>query len=795
MLYGAFNALIGQVRAEEKRKYITLYGFNGSALINEITKVWRTSRITNNIFSNYNSVSVTFHKFFLIDVIYTLEYIVNQKYTSISRNQLNKAITCLKELTDLRTVFEDTHVHKSLIDRSKLNDFKITPNQWQSEYLDIYSDRVQRYKLKGHLLAAEPGSGKTIGSLLLMRCLGVKTEIVIAPRQAIIEVWKKTCDTIYKTPQRTWYSIGDMPLHGNYDRYVLHSEFLGKFLDFLNSIPINHFGDMGLILDESHNFNDIKSDRTNNLIQLVNGKGIKHNLWMSGTPLKAFGKECVPLMTCIDPLFDNDCKDRFIGVFGNASDRALDILQHRIGIVSHKVKSDKSVLGDINLYEYTAKIKIPNGDEYTISSVRKKMTAFVEERTKFYKANMETFIADFKEAIDYYSASISNDVGKKERLKTYLRYVEMIRKGFDPVLMKDEALYCNNFERKEIIPNLPSDLKKTFKKAKSVYKYVKLTIMGEALGSVLGKLRSKCNMEIANALSSMKVESKNGAPEIGEVSILDLINSANKKTLLFTSYVEVITSLKQSLEKLKYKPVVVYGATNNELPKIVKEFTEKDDVNPMIATFQSLSTAVPITTASTVIMLNSPFREYEYRQAYARAYRKDQDSDVTVITIVLDTGKEENVSTRSKEIADDTAAIVAKIMGYEKVDLDSLGIEDFSFEQCETCSGSVYSSVNTGNVSGQSDAFLKNVNNQNDNGHPNREYKSSIGTIDEDGRDPYYKTDVGPSEKDLLTDLAEITQDEEHWEEASANTMLHDIIGTSDRLSSYNTQVGKMHNW
>ena len=1148
------NTLTGQVSATERKLYITLHGFNGYALVNEIYKIWRTSRIENQIFNDVGRFSVTFHKFFLLDIIYTLETITKQKYTSLSRRSLLKAIQALKDLTDLRIVFNGTNVN-SIVDKSTYRLFKKTPQEWQDQYLDIYSDRIQRYKLSGHLLDAKPGTGKTLGSLFLMEALHCDTIIVVAPKAVIVDAWKNTIEQEYKQVPKFFYSVApDTPTLGKHI-YVIHYEYLPKFMDFINSQNRSSFGKVGLVLDEClaadtelltpvgfkkiidittndlilqyhpdgsnswvnpsrvirkptsevhryvnrrweqavtpnhrmiyrdslgisksnpnynlelkeslssefypskyryktivgghlagettaltpieklliaiqadstinsfskigryiklefhlakerkiyrlkdllsengydwmqvtqpslnksirilfkvpiddirfiagieedpknikllnkwvdlknkssdwckafidelirwdgyippnpkdeysyysstissnvdivqlvacnsgyqttrgvqhdnrseryssvhrlfiynrnyvnngastiktiehldkpvdfycvtvptgmfyiryngkisvtgncHNFNEENSNRTQSLIDLTK-KYVHYSLWMSGTPVKKLGKEIIPLESCIDPLFDEDCRKRFIGVFGRSSDRALDILANRIGIISHTVQST-NVITDIELYTYTANVSLANGNLYTISAIREEMKKYVKERSAYYKTYMQDYLDDYRESLEYYKNTISNKPQELAELNTYIKYAEAIRRGYDPVAMKNEAVYCNKFEKNKIIPVLPKELKDRFRKAKSVYKYVQLTIMGECLGVVLGKKRINCNIDLALNLGNMKLIPSEKAPPLGEMSLADIINNADKKTILFSSFVEVITSLKQQLIQQGYNPLVVYGDTNKDLPGIIDRFEKDDTANPLLATFQSLSTGVRLTMANTIIMLNSPYRDHEYKQAVARAYRKGQDKDVTVINVLLDTGNVSNISTRSKDIADEAANMVAMIMGVKTIDLDTLSNESFLEEKlnmvyrlsekdilsledgCTTCSTA--GGVGT-YTSGQGSIPL---NNQHAHGaettskntvgfdHESNLKKENTDQVDDpnDPKEPYYKTDKGSP----IDEVVALTDDDPLWDSVDKHVLpLKDKSPDEEGLTSYKTKVNKSYGW
>jgi hypothetical protein len=86
-------------------------------------------------------------------------------------------------------------------------------------------------------------------------------------------------------------------------------------------------------------------------------------------------------------------------------------------------------------------------------------------------------------------------------------------------------------------------------------------------------------------------------------------------------------------------------------------------LNPLLATYASLSTGVRLTIADTMILLNSPFRAYILEQAISRIYRLGQDSQTYVYQCILDTGEVPNISTRSADILAWSTEQVEAIMG------------------------------------------------------------------------------------------------------------------------------------
>jgi superfamily II DNA or RNA helicase len=130
----------------------------------------------------------------------------------------------------------------------------------------------------------------------------------------------------------------------------------------------------------------------------------------------------------------------------------------------------------------------------------------------------------------------------------------------------------------------------------------------------------------------------------------DVCESTEKKTIVFTSYVEVLEQAAKSAQEQELAPAVVYAKTNNDLSKIVHAFSEDKRVNPLIATYASLSTAVPLVMADTMILIDVPFRDYILQQTVSRIHRIGADTQTTVYTCTLDTQGQANISTRTVDI-------------------------------------------------------------------------------------------------------------------------------------------------
>lgn len=646
-MFGTLASMVGIVSVVQSNKYIEIRGVTTYGLMKDITRTWGTSRVFKYLFTGASSRSLRFENFFAIDVLYMMRELYKNPSNSTSRRVLKKIIEELESETWLRDLnLEDQFDRLDFTQLSKQIIWSLRPHQL--EFLKKYNRNVSAYRLRGLMLAAAPGTGKTITCLGLGACLKADTQIYIVPKNALERVWEDTIKTAIVGGPDYWISReGRQAPPPGLKYYVFHYEALGEAVSFAKQQQ-GKLGKVFIAIDESHNFNDLKSQRVQNLIELRNLTQASDVVWSSGTPIKAIGNECIPFLTTIDPLFTDTAEERFRKIYGADAKRANDILRNRIGEVSYRV--EKTEVVDIKVITHEVKVQLKNGHEYTLDSLRKEMQLFIEERTAYYQSNMKTFEALYTKCLELHEKTLSVD-GAKRDFNVYKQYVQLIRRNYDPQLMKNETMYCNRYELQNIIPSLPQNLKAEFKAVRSVIKYVQLKVFGEALGGILGRRRAECHVAMSQV-----------------IPFADIIEGAAKKTLVFTSYVEVVRACNEILTKLGYKPMLVFGETNRQLADIVKRFYSDADANPIVATYPSLSTAVPLIPANTLIMVNSPFRDHERDQTIARAARMGQDQDVHVYDIFLDTGALPNISTRSKDILEWSKAQVQAIMGIEAPD-------------------------------------------------------------------------------------------------------------------------------
>lgn len=633
------------------------------------------------ILDNVSYSRLVFSMFYLPDFYHTINTLLTDpkfKRRIRSGRELLAIRTELEKIpliANIKIINETEHNRIPKIDKSKLN--KIFNNiklfDYQDKFIDDCVWKSKLLGLNGYLLDAPPGSGKSISSISLMEILGVDTIIVVCPKKAVNDVWDETITRIYKEPQP--YSMSLPILHGPSkpagfdinDRFIVcHYESLGKLNDYLKSIKIPNKR-YGVILDESHSLNSHNSERSIQFRDLVSKIDPIFCLWMSGTPIKALGTETMTMFATIDRLFDKSVYKSFLKVFGISGVYAISVMAHRLQLVRSEIKTQGS---GVEQFTHKVKVTLQNGADYTLKTISNKMIDYVKERKEYYQKNAKKYEDDFFSSIEVYRSRVVKGRGDtnffRADLEDYLSKAKTLHSGYSPTDPKHKqyVLDCNHYEDKVIIPRLPNDVKKVFRKAKSVYKYVELTIMGEALGNILGKARSRCNADMVKQLvTDAKVISEDG--EIYQSNLPDLILNAQAKTIIFTDYVEVVKETEYQLKLKSFKPISIFGETTsgNGLALQTKIFKEDSEINPLITTYKTLSEAVPLTEANRVIFLNLPFRSGTYEQAVKRANRIGQTLDVDLFEVTLDTGEEPNISTRNEDILKWSEEQVALILG------------------------------------------------------------------------------------------------------------------------------------
>lgn len=645
-MFSSVRNLFGLIKVSTRNGIITIDGIPADVLVKLINTIAKTRKITNNMFLTIQKHKLQFYEFFAVEVVFVLENLKLQLKSYRYSRIVSNIISQLKVETWLKTVYAEDYT--PCIDMSYLKNIKWTLLPHQAEFLQLFGEMVPRYQLHGYLLAAPPGTGKTLSDLALAGCIVprelAEVKIIISPKNAVGLVWADTVKKIFRKIPTYWTSEekGNPPLGKEY--YVFHYEAMDRALVLaktLTQYKIKYF----VIVDECHNFNNPASQRTKNLISLCTSAPDTYSVWASGTPVKALGTEMIPLLTSIDDKFTPDVAKVFKKIFGGDVTYANEILADRLGKITFKVP--KTVVVSNKPTTIKRMVTLKNSQRYLTSTVKEEMKDFILERVKFYQSDMNKYRDQFDECLDEYYATLRTHQEKKD-YNHYRDVVKQLRnvsaKGGRPDMQT--LAWCKQYEETKILPRLSAESRKKFKQTRSIVKALVLKVQGEALGRILDKRRTECITDLAL-----------------NCNLPEIINDAIAKTIVFSTRVGPIETAAKRLEEQGYTPQRVYADTNKDLTKLITEFTDNPDINPICATFQSLSTAVPIIAANTIVMLDLPPRDYMYAQAVARANRLGQKNPVFVIEVLLDTKGEPNISTRMDEIVSWSREQVAALLG------------------------------------------------------------------------------------------------------------------------------------
>lgn len=676
------------IKEDVAKNQIIVEGINLKLVYRDFEK-YIGSKMLYNILDKSSRWEMKFQKFYLPDMYHVvLELLNNDKFKRriVSRSKLQK----LKELFETiplvqnikliqNTKDEDIpSVNKSILKNIFVPGFKLFEHQ--DKFIDNCLFKSKLMDLRGYLLDAGPGLGKTINSIALMELLGADKIIVVCPKKAVIDVWEETINRIYSKPQTYNLSIdsvvGGKVKLANFSLdskfMVCHFEALDKLVASLKNIPSGRYC---IILDECHGLNSYKSQRSTLFRELNKIVNPYFCLWMSGTPLKALGSETMTMFETIDKLFTPSVVKSFTSVFGISGVYAASVMANRLQLVKATIKAQGT---GVEQFTYQSKVTLPDAWKYTLTTIREEMKKYIRERTAFYNEFRDDYIEEYFEGIEEFKANLGSNFDTKMQiaLDEYLAKTKELHNGYNPTspVHKQYIIDCNYFEDKVIIPILSNKTKKTFRKAKSVYKYVELTIIGETLGNVIGRKRTECNKAIVEAMAKSFTVVSEESKETYETNLGEVIRDAEAKTLIFTDYVDVLKRCNEILTEEGFHPITIFGETTTTigLSNQVKQFKENSKINPLITTFKTLSEAVPLTEANTVIFLNLPFRSGTYDQAVKRANRIGQTKDVHLYEVTLDTGGEENISTRNLDILKWSEEQVSILMGDKKGEVEEV---------------------------------------------------------------------------------------------------------------------------
>lgn len=631
-----FNAITSRIKVSDE--YIVIKGINFQKFLQRIKvyysennfskifmkeytkhaqKLWEKKKITR---KEMRIKYLQFPTFFALEIAMIFEdlgYEYNVKhYLKIARFIRSK--TWLKNL--------HLPVKEIPINISNLKNIRYTLKPYQKDFIEMYPTLKERFNLNGYLLSFDQGLGKTLTAISLAECLDKDQVVIICPN-SLKENWAYEIKEYFYKYEDVKLWRDEVYVHGS-KKYLFTNKTKYIIIN-LEAIPavydlISDRKDSILIVDEMHNVRNMKGKRTLELLDLKSKLGKTDVLLMSGTPIKALPNEIVPSLMLIDPLFTEEVAKLYFNCFNVDGTTTKEIVNARFGMVMHrKTKKEVLTLPEKNIHEL--RFKMPNSNRYLSDVVKKDVE---EVFTKLYNAELERsdeLRTNYINMIKKYSKAPNRE------LNEYMKYLKNPECDYH----ESELERFDEFTKKYVIPNIyyPVDLK-NFKEAETAYVRMKSRAIGKALGQIMHPRRKEMYIQLY---------------ENNKEEIIDMINNATKKTVIFSTLLEVVDYISKDLTKQGIGNVKIVGGADNRMDKI-QTFKNDDDIEVLIATSQTLSTGVTLIEANQMFFFGTPWRSADYDQCCDRIYRIGQNTDVNIYNVLLDTGGKENLSTRMNDI-------------------------------------------------------------------------------------------------------------------------------------------------
>ena len=126
------------------------------------------------------------------------------------------------------------------------------------------------------------------------------------------------------------------------------------------------------------------------------------------------------------------------------------------------------------------------------------------------------------------------------------------------------------------------------------------------------------------------------------IEIAEEIISNGEKVIIFSMFKDPIYKLAKSLSK--YNPLIGTGDVSEEyMSKGIDEFQSNDSNKVYLGTIQKMSTGITLTSASYMILLDSPWTPSEIDQATDRIHRIGTTKPVVIYNLIASNTVDERI--------------------------------------------------------------------------------------------------------------------------------------------------------
>jgi superfamily II DNA or RNA helicase len=555
------------------------------------------NRIANNLFINVTYYRITIDKFFIFELYHAI-LLANKTNTRRASHIDTQMVDTLLDLIE-----KDTWMHRltqsytppPILDRSRIQKHLTwVPRDVQVEAMDYYDNSVARMNTRGTVTAIYTGGGKTATAIFLAEAMAGDILVILCPKVAIDLVWVDTLKDIYKKPRKI-YTPFNGETRKNKDTFVVNYERIHEVQDILKRAGRRR---VFVILDESHNMNTKGTIRSEKYLEMMRTSDNLYGTLLSGTYIKEAPAEALNILIALDPKFTPAVQKRWRKIFHKKLDAATQLLSLRLENVAMVAAKETSDL--LDPISAVHEVKSPRGQRYELQVIEKKVLEYIKIRTDYYKRRAATTEEDIKKLLDTWKTIAGFSSTEYSRYKASIFTIHRSSSYGD---LGETMKYTKDIEKQYILPQYKADEKKRIRSLLAEFKYYPLVVVGEALGRIIGRMRIEAAMEVATNFDYTQV-----------------IGTAKKKTVIFTNNIETGELIHEKLKAQGLKPLRLFGK-HKDINLTVRAFGEADSLNPLIASYSLMSTAVPLIMADTAIFNDMPLRPHILEQAQARIWR------------------------------------------------------------------------------------------------------------------------------------------------------------------------------
>lgn len=612
----------------------------------------------NSLFKKISNSEITIEAFFMLELHTIIKTMLEDDKIWYKINKKALANLMVKITTETWFRPDEMIEYTYSLDMDRVNrNIALKLKDYQFAMFKRYEYLKNKLGYQGMLLDVATGGGKTLMALALAEGVRADKVFIVTIKQNLQTTWVDALldyDSSYyyfkdKVDPKDVYTVDDYSKGKPYNdaKYIIFNyEALDKLNGLLDKIKYNN---PAIVIDEAHNFVSLKSNRREELIKLVEKTRSAHRFPLSGTAVKDSPLDMAIYIELLDPRANKDSIRIYREVYGSPNKLLKAIAPIRYGDLSIKVEKHELKLDPI---EYiTLDVAIPNPERYTLTNIKAEMVKYFDVRTKELYNNEDKNRKRFNDIISSVrkTSNLTNEIWEH-----YLRNHIEVRKLYDrnemylnPSLAKE----VSSFEESAIIPRLNKNEKDEFKDLTVTLKYPVLKVRGEVLGRVVLQARINCHKEMAEKID------------------YSILSSTLNKSVIMSSYVPVCESARDNLVKQGFKPIEIYGNFTKDQDSRIRAFKNDPDIDPLVGTYKSISTAHHFTVADMILLLDTPFRTYILDQAIARAWRTGQKNQVKIIYTRLNI-KEDNINSRNIDILKWAKSMVEEITGNDISYLD-----------------------------------------------------------------------------------------------------------------------------